>query len=196
MAASGRRRGACALVLMGLLAALALPAGPVVAQDTSAAEIPENARARGYGTGWVCETGFREANGACDALFVPENAYLTDTGYGRGWNCRWGFREQGQRCEQIVVPAHGYLNAYGDGWKCLRGYLEVTGACEKVQVPENGFYSDNAYSSGWECERGYRASRQECLLVEVPENAHLDFSGHEWDCDPPYRKQGSACIRP
>ena len=66
------------LVLMSILTAVH---GLVFAQAGSV-ELPENARAKSYGSGWECERGYREDNGACTAVRVPANAYLANTSYG------------------------------------------------------------------------------------------------------------------
>ncbi len=44
--------------------------------------VPENAQARSYGTGWSCNLGYRESDGACAAIDIPEFAYATNRSYG------------------------------------------------------------------------------------------------------------------
>ena len=77
------------LILLTLLAAVH---GLVFAQSDSV-ELPGNARAKSYGSGWECERGYREDNGTCAAIGVPANAYLTNSSYGSGWECGRGYRE-------------------------------------------------------------------------------------------------------
>lgn len=45
--------------------------GIVFALDDSS-KLPENARAKSFGSGWECEHGYREANGTCAAIKVPK----------------------------------------------------------------------------------------------------------------------------
>jgi len=124
------------LILLTLLAAVH---GLVFAQGDSV-ELPENAHAKGYGSGWECEQGYREDNGACTAVRVPANAYLTNTSYGSGWECNRGFRKENGICAAVKVPVNGYPtnSPYGNGWKCGRGYREVNGACSSIKTPAIG----------------------------------------------------------
>ena len=102
------------------LAFLVAVTGHVFAQGRFA-EIPENASAKQYGSGWVCDRGYREASGACIAVKVPVDAYATDSSYGRAWECNWGFRRVNETCMVIKVPPNAYLNSYGsDRWTCDR----------------------------------------------------------------------------
>jgi len=32
--------------------------------------------------------------------------------------------------------------------------------------------------------------------IDIPENAHLDYSGRDWECDPPYRRRQNNCALP
>jgi hypothetical protein len=131
-----------------LLAFLAAASGVVSAQSTSVG-MPENARARGHGSGWECVQGHREVDGACAAVKVPENAYPTNRSYGRGWECGHGFREIDAICAAIEVPATAYLNASGDGWECDRGYRKVDETCAAIRMPANAYLN----ASGGSCER-------------------------------------------
>ena len=96
----------------------------------------------------------------------------------------------------IVVPPNAYLDHNGTAWRCNRGYRLHENACVAIEVPANGYLTEATYGQGWKCERGYRASGKECVAVELPENAHLDYSGHDWDCDRPYRRQLLGCTLP
>ena len=190
--------------------------------------IPENAREKGYGTGWECKPGYLLKDGACAAVVVPENAYAASTSFspgwmcargflsdgnackgieipdnaylsptGSGWNCARGYRKHDQGCAKIDVPQNGYLDnsPYGSGWKCDRGYRPVGELCAPIRVPENAFLSEDTLSGpSWQCERGYRAVGETCAPLTLPENTHLDYSGNNWDCDPPYMKQRDKCV--
>jgi hypothetical protein len=159
-------------------------------------EMPKNAHANSYGSGWECDRGYREISGACTAVKVPANAYATNRSYGRGWECDHGYREVNERCVAVKVPQNGYLDASGDRWKCNRGYREVDETCVAVKVPTNGYLTDSLYGAGWKCERGYEVINDACVAVKVPENAHLDYSGNDWACNQPYRRQQGTCVMP
>lgn len=30
--------------------------------------------------------------------------------------------------------------------------------------------------------------------LQLPENAHIDHSGNDWTCDPPFRKRDLGCV--
>ena len=42
----------------------------------SISKIPENATLRNYGTGWDCNSGYREDNNTCEAIVIPENQII------------------------------------------------------------------------------------------------------------------------
>ena len=67
-------------------------------------------------------------------------------------------------------------------------------ACVAIAVPPNGYLTGAPYGSGWKCERGYRAADEVCDDLKLPQNAHVDYSGNDWDCNPPYRKQQGKCV--
>ena len=157
-----RRPRAISIHPLILLALLAAAPGVVFAQGGSVG-IPENASVKSYGSGWECDRGHQEVDGACAAVKVPPKAYL---------------------------------NSFGDEWKCDRGYRKVNEACLAVKVPANGYLADSSYGLGWTCDRGYRAVKEACVAVKVPANAHLDYSGNDWECNGPYRKQQDWCALP
>lgn len=168
--------------------------GAVHAQDASQV-IPPNASANKYGAGWLCAPGYREREGECKAIEVPSNAYATNKSYGRGWECRRGYRLTEGACVRIEVPPNAYLDTTsGRRWRCERGYRVRDLECVAIEVPENGYLSDNSYDAGWKCKRGYAAVEGECVALQLPDNAHIDYSGNDWACDPPYRKQGDGCV--
>lgn len=59
------------------------------------------------------QPGYSEANGACEKIVVPEDAYPV-LPYGLGWECKRGYRAEGEACIKIKVPRHGYLTWFGD----------------------------------------------------------------------------------
>ncbi len=97
-----------------------------------------------------------------------------------------------------MYRSNGYLTnvSYGSGWACDRGYRATEQDCLAIVVPMNGYLLDASYGSGWKCHRGYEGVGEACVAVRLPENAHLDYSGNEWDCDPPYRRELDRCVLP
>ncbi len=61
----------------------------------SEADIPANASA--YGSGWVCNHGYKRQGSGCAEINVPVNA----SAYGSGWVCNLGFKRQGQKCVEM-----------------------------------------------------------------------------------------------
>ena len=88
--------------------------------------VPENAHKKSYGTGWECDRGFQERDGACLIVAIPENAYPTDQDYGQVWKCSRGFLREGKVCAAVRVPANAYLISFGNGWDCDRGFKKPT----------------------------------------------------------------------
>lgn len=166
----------------------------VHAQDTPL-EIPANAGANTYGTGWFCDPGYRERDGECKAIEIPPNAYATNKIFGRGWKCNRGYRLTDGSCVQIEVPPNAYLDMNsGRRWRCERGYRVRAQECVPIEVPQNGYLSGNSYDGGWKCNRGYAAVDGDCVSLQLPDNAHIDYSGNDWACDPPYRKRDDGCV--
>lgn len=158
------------------------------------AATPPGAQQTLSGSQLRCEPGFRDARGECEAIDLPNNAYLTGSRYGTGWACKRGYKAQGKRCVAMVVPANGYLDASGTSWKCHRGYQQKRERCDEIQVPENGYLNGKSYGRGWDCERGYRQVEALCEEVDLPDNAHLNYLGNDWECDPPFRRVSQQCI--
>jgi len=98
----------------------------------------------------------------------------------------------------INVPVNAYFepSSYGAGWKCHRGFRAVKSTCVAVIVPENAYLKDKYDGRGWKCNRRYRAVSANCVAVTLPQNAHIAYSGDEWQCDPPYRKNREFCTLP
>lgn len=186
----GARRAASGLALLG---ALLCAAGAAVAQ--SPASIPPNAHSDRFGGDWSCDRGYREANGGCVAVSIPDNAYATNRSYGSGWECKRGYRTVGEKCAPLDVPANAYLNSTGDRWKCARGFQEVDNRCDAITVPANGFLSDSAIGSGWACDRGFRPKGNACAAIVVPENAYLSDTsfGPGWTCERGFRAVADRC---
>ncbi len=186
-----------ALVLSAVAFVIFAVPVPAAQAQTASSEIPANARANSYGSGWECVSGFRNNGGqTCEQIAVPENAYLSGSTFGRGWVCARGYRERGTSCEPIEIPANAYLSASGTDWNCERGFLKKRNACAEVQVPENAYLDETAFRTGWKCLRGFRESGNRCSPISVPANAHLNYTGNGWDCDRPFQRTRDTCRLP
>lgn len=143
-----------------LLSALLLAWSTPVSAQRGGVTIPDNARAKGYGSGWECDRGYRVVGKACLEVLIPKNAFSTNSTFGNGWECSWGFRQNKNACDAIKVPANAYLNSFGDKWKCNRGYRLAAENCVEIVLPENAHlgFSGNE----WECNRPYRKQRDRC----------------------------------
>jgi hypothetical protein len=154
---------------------------------------PKNTHPKTYGSGWECNPGYHQNGKVCDAIKVPENAYLKNSSYGNGWECNWGYRKSDDGCIVMMIPANAYLDSYGNNWKCNRGFKTRNNTCVAIKIPENGFLINSTYGKHWECERGFVEKNNTCITLNVPVNAHIDYSGHDWDCNPPYTKRLNKC---
>ena len=99
----------------------------------------------------------------------------------------------------IKVPENGYLaddGGGGPGWVCDRTFKAVGEKCVAIEVPANGYLTGAAFGPRWKCNRGYVSDEKSCVAVKVPKNAHLEYFGHGWECDPPYRQQRGKCVPP
>jgi hypothetical protein len=178
---------------------LAIPGGSR-SQDISK-QVPVNAQAKLYGTGWECKRGFRQDGVACIAIKLPENAYLSETSYESGWECKRGYKRDGNSCVGVKVPQNAYLSGStygGDDWECERGYRKTGAGCISVIVPKNGYLTDSFsfQDRGWNCDRGFRASGNECVAVKVPQNAYLSDSllTSGWECERGFHQSGDTCL--
>src|SRR6266849_6267162 len=172
---------------------LAIPEGSR-SQEISK-EVPVNAQAKRYGTGWECKRGFRWDGAACIAIKLPENAYLSETS--SGWECKRGYKGDGSSCVTVRVPQNAYLSGlYGDEWECERGYQKTRAGCFSVLVPKNGYLIDSFQGRGWNCDHGFRASGNECVAVKVPQNAYLSDSSLTtgWQCERGFQQSGDICL--
>ena len=139
----GRFKRLCTVLPLLLLA---IPDGSL-SQGVSK-QVPVNAQAKPYGTGWECKRGFRQDGVACITIKLPENAYLSDTSYQSGWECKRGYKSDGNSCVAVKVPQNAYLSGlYGDGWECERGYQKTRAGCFPVLVPKNGYLIESF--RGW-----------------------------------------------
>ena len=119
--------------------------------QAGADEIPEHAAARRYGGGRQCNPGYRESNGVCTAIEIPENGYATNSAYGAAWECSHGFKKSDGSCTPVRVPANAYLDpSSGDSWKCSRGHRLLDDSCVVVDVPTNGYLKESTFGRGWE----------------------------------------------
>src|SRR6056297_1269276 len=154
----------------GVVASVAIPA---FAQDGTG-PMPENAQPRSYGSGWVCDFGYRVEGAECLALDIPEHAYPTGRSYGTGWECDRGYEEvDGTSCNPILVPANAFLRSFGYDWKCERGYRQEHETCVQIVLPEYAYLTEDSLGTGWTCDRGYAAFTGTCIPIVVPTNAYL-----------------------
>ena len=157
-------------LLAGLMAALAFP---VMAQDGTG-PMPLNAQVRSYGTGWICNLGYRVDGADCVALDIPEHAYPTGRSYGSGWECDRGYEQvSGISCRPIPVPENAYLRASGYDWDCERGFRRTGKTCAAIDLPDNGYLTNTSLAGGWACQRGFTAEAGACRAIVVPENGYL-----------------------
>lgn len=176
----------------GVVASVAFPA---LAQD-GAGPMPENAQPRSFGSGWVCDLGYRIEGAECQALDIPEHAYPTGRSYGTGWECHRGYEQvNGTSCNPIPVPANAFLRSYGDDWRCERGYRQELDACAPIVLPDDAYLTDDTSGSGWTCERGFSASSSACEPIAVPTNAYLTNAnyGAAWACERGFVKVDDRC---
>ena len=188
-----RRAGRAALATCGILFAVGLPVMGSAQQDgeeeIDPALVPEN----GYADGdsWDCERGFRQVDGRCELLEVPEHGFLRDAG--DQWRCERGYKRTGGKCELVVVPEHAFLKNRGDAWECDRGFKRESDVCEPVEIPENAYLTSRGRD--WECVRGYRKFDGRCALVPVPSNGFLNQRGSDFKCDRGFKRKRRLCIR-
>ena len=158
----------------------------VVIADAGTAGLPEHAPSKSFGSGWECDGGYREVEGACAAVIIPTNAYPTNRSYGQGWECDRGYREVDGACVAVEVLANAYFISVGNRWRCNRRYRAINASCVPVNVPENGYLTSSG--NGWECERSYKAVDDACIAVKVPDNAYFAITsyGSGWKCERGY----------
>jgi hypothetical protein len=163
--------------------------------------VPANGYLNSRGSGWLCERGYRSRgfdDKQCQKIEVPAGGYLTESNSGAGWTCARGFRAVSNRCNRIQVPDNAYLtnSSRDSGWECERGYRAGNESCEAIPVPPNAFLVDQNYGPGWQCERGYStANDTTCSKLDLPENGHLGRSGNDWQCNKPYIKRATSCVK-
>jgi len=101
-------------------------------------------------------------------------------------------------CVDVTVPEHAYFDpsSLDNNWRCERGYQTTGDICTAIVVPENGHLATTVYGPGWKCRRGYQQNADACTVLNLPEKSHLNFSGNDWECDKPYRKEQLKCVIP
>jgi hypothetical protein len=179
-------------VIAGVIASFAFP---VLAQDGTG-PIPENAQARSYGSGWVCDFGYRVEGAECLALDIPEHAHPTGRSYGTGWECDRGYKQvNGTSCNPIPVPANAFLRSYGDDWQCERGFRQTRDGCLSIVLPEHAYLTEGSSGTGWTCDRGYAVVAGTCMPIAVPANAYLTNAsyGAAWACERGFVKIDDRC---
>jgi hypothetical protein len=182
-----------------LLLAISYPIASMADESTASEDlidrlaIPKNSNARDYGGGWDCDIGFFKDGESCKEILLPKNALQTDMQYSDSWVCRRGYMLVGRECEKVLIPENAYLNAPATRWECERGFREINQKCEKIEVPVNGFLTDSIFGRGWKCERGFKIENELCVALEIPDNGHIDYSGHDWECDRPFIREGDTC---
>lgn len=132
------------------------------AAQAGTVSIPSNAHKKDYGSGWECDKGFREKRSGCAAVYIPENAFGTNSSFGLGWECSWGYRQVEQHCAAFQIPENAYLNAFGDKWKCTRGFKARGDQCRKITIPKDAHL--NFSGNDWECNRPNRKIANKCAL--------------------------------
>ena len=80
-----------------------------------------------YGSGWRCRHGYRERDGSCVAIEVPENAHLIARE--TRWRCNRGYERVDQSCQEVAVPPNAHLDLSGKRWECSRGYKRLEDRC-------------------------------------------------------------------
>ena len=93
-----------------------------IANAKEAENIPANATAKSYGSGWKCNERYKKVKDACVFLTIPDDAYATSNTYDKGWKCNYGYAESDGKCEIFVIPENAFLNSYGTRWLCNRGF--------------------------------------------------------------------------
>lgn len=121
-------------------------------------------RGKSTGTGWTCERGFAAEAGACVAIDVPPNGYLTNASYGDAWKCDRGYIETDGRCASIVVPENAFLDpdSYGPGWSCKRGFASRNNTCTAIDTPANAHLDRSG--NQWRCDRAFQLENGVCVL--------------------------------
>lgn len=183
------------IAMIGILIALVVDGTVIAQQQTN--PIPANARENVYTGGWECNPGFRETNGECLEIVIPENAYSTNRAFGKAWECRRGYRQvDGASCVRIEIPSNAFLSFTGNGWECDRGFRRVGKKCVETLVPENGHLTTGSWGTGWKCNRGFRASGAACLPIAIPDNGYATNleSGSGWRCERGFTVMGERCI--
>ena len=125
---SARQLGDLLIRVLTLSATVSSLSGNAFAQE-GPLQVPANATARQYGSGWDCDQGYREHEGTCAVVGIPANAFPTHYPFGPGWECNRGYRAVDDVCVAIEVPENAHLNSAGDNWDCNRPYRRQASDC-------------------------------------------------------------------
>lgn len=145
-----------------LFSVILLLAAAVVARNTEAAEVPENAHM--LGNSWYCDDGYRREGDRCVKLNVPPNAHVL----GNSWYCNDGFARHGDVCHKLNVPSNAHV--LGNSWYCNDGYQRQGEQCIKLTVPINAHVLGNS----WYCNEGYKRVGDDCLPMTEEEKVQID----------------------
>lgn len=154
--------------------------------------LPEHAYTTG-GSHWKCERGFELVEGSCQALVLPEHAFLTRSG--GDWTCDRGFQRVQEACQSVGLPEHAFLSRKGDSWRCDRGFERIEDKCQSAEEPSPNL-PEHAYidfGRDWKCERGFERRAEACQPVVVPEHAFLNYNADDWTCERGYGRVDSEC---
>ena len=133
-------------------------------------EVPDNATVQSNGRSWKCNEGYRHVGRACNAVKIPQQAYLTSGLYGRGWECMPGYVQVGMKCVTFASPPNVHISSDGDGWLCERGFRAERGACVPITIAKNANL-DRAGNDG-ECDLPYRKRLDVCIPPETVGHRH------------------------
>ena len=112
--------------VLTLIALLVGGVGAAFAEES----VPVNATEKRYASGWTCDPGYQENEGACEVVQIPAKAYDSTTSLGPGWECSRGYRRSEGVCAVVTIPDNAYLDSKrGDSWSCHRGFRESDDLC-------------------------------------------------------------------
>jgi hypothetical protein len=76
--------------------------------------VPANAHLSAFGNDFECERLYRKRDNRCEALVIPEHAFVDDSHYGRGWHCEQGYRESAASWSEVLrsLKERGAVGVY------------------------------------------------------------------------------------
>ncbi len=141
--------------------------------------------------GWRRERGFRATGQKCVEIELPPNALLMRFLFSApAGNVSAAMNSASVRCDGAAATAAANDVRQAKRLRCDRSASPQD--CVPVSHPGLIAISTSSGQS-WRCERGFRRVLAACIAVVVPENAHIDYSGADWACNPPYVKKNEAC---